>query len=300
METATGVVVRSQSGFYHVDTPTGRLICQLRGKLKRNRFDSDILAVGDRVEISIQDNDTGMVESIHERSSMLARMDPTPKGIYRQILLANVEQLLLIFACTHPEPHLRMLDRFLVIAEKQEIPVVIVFNKLDLLGQESAESQFGYYRAIGYPLLFTSAVDGRGLPELRERLTGHLNAFTGPSGVGKSSLLNCIQPGLGLAAREVSDATRKGRHTTVVRELYPLPEGGYVVDTPGIKALALWDTEPEELDGYFPEIAPLVQHCAFNDCTHRGEKGCAVKAAVHQGAIHAARYESYLRLRFGE
>lgn len=298
--TTTGVVLRSQSGFYHVQTSGGRVICQLRGRLKRNRFDSDILAVGDHVDVSLQIDGSGMVEEIHPRVSMLARMDPTPKGIYRQILLANVDQFILIFACTNPPPHLRMLDRFLVIAEKQEIPALIVFNKLDLIGETEAEKLYGYYRKVEYPLLFTSALDGRGLEELKAQITGKLNAFTGPSGVGKSTILNRVQPGLGLAAREVSDATGKGRHTTVVREMYPLQGGGYVVDTPGIKALALWDTEPEELDGYFPEMSPLVQHCAFNDCSHRVEKGCAVRAAVENGSIHPARYESYLKLRFGE
>ena len=300
MEIIAGIVIRCQSGFYHVNTPGGRYICQLRGKLKRNRFDSDILAVGDRVNISIHAQDAGMVEEILPRASLLARMDPTPKGVYRQILLANVEQIVLIFACADPEPHLRMLDRFLVIAEKQQVPALIVFNKVDLVGLPVAKERFGYYHDIGYPVLFTSAKDGAGIPDLKSRLSGRLNAFTGPSGVGKSTLLNHIQPGLGLAAREISDATGKGRHTTVVREMFTLEGGGFVVDTPGIKALALWDTEPEELDGYFPEIAPLVQDCAFNDCAHLSESECAVKAAVTDGRIHPSRYESYLRLRFGE
>lgn len=300
MPNATGIVIRSQSGFYHVVTPEGRFICQLRGKLKRNRFDGDILAVGDQVDISIHSDTAGMVEAIHERTNLLARMDPTPKGIYRQIMLANVDQFVFIFACADPAPHLRMLDRFLVIAEKQGIPALVVFNKVDLLGEPEAEKRFGYYRKIGYRVLFTSAKNGIGISDLQSSLTGHLNAFTGPSGVGKSTILNCIQPGLGLAAREVSDATHKGKHTTVVREVFPLQDGGFVVDTPGIKALALWDTEPWELDGYFPEIAPLVQYCAFNDCTHRVERDCAVKKAVEEGSIHPSRYESYLRLRYGE
>lgn len=300
MELITGTVIRLQSGFYHVNTLDGRIICQMRGKLKRRRFDGDIIAVGDRVDISIHAEGVGMVEKIHDRSSLLARLAPTPRGVYRQIILANVEQIILIFACANPEPHLKMLDRFLVIAEKQDIPVVIVFNKLDLVGLEKAESSFGHYKKIGYRVLFTSKFEETGLEDLKKLLTGKLNAFTGPSGVGKSSLLNLIQPGLGLAAREVSEGTRKGKHTTVVREMFSLSDGGYVVDTPGMKALALWDTEPEELDGYFPEIAPLVAACEYNDCSHRVEENCAVKRAVADGSIHPDRYDSYLRLRYGD
>lgn len=300
MDTTTGIVLRSQSGFYHVMTAEGRIICQLRGKLKRARFDGDIIAVGDRVDISIHADGIGMVENILPRGKMLARLAPTPRGIYRQILLANVEQIVLIFACTDPDPHLRMLDRYLVIAEKQQLPVIIVFNKLDLMSLDIAEAKYGHYIKIGYPVLFTSKLMSDSVQELKQRLTGKLNAFTGPSGVGKSTLLNLIQPGLGLAAREVSDSTGKGKHTTVVREMFSLPDGGFVVDTPGIKALALWDTEPEELDGYFPELASLVSSCSFNDCTHRTEPGCAVRRAVADGSVNPARYDSYLRLRYGE
>jgi ribosome biogenesis GTPase len=300
MDTTTGIVLRSQSGFYHVKTAEGRIICQLRGKLKRARFDGDIIAVGDRVDISIHADGIGMVENILPRGKMLARLAPTPRGIYRQILLANVEQIVLIFACTDPDPHLRMLDRYLVIAEKQQLPVIIVFNKLDLMSIETAEAKYGHYKKIGYPVLFTSKLMSDSVQELKQRLTGKLNAFTGPSGVGKSTLLNLIQPGLGLAAREVSDSTGKGKHTTVVREMFSLPDAGFVVDTPGIKALALWDTEPEELDGYFPELASLVSSCSFNDCTHRTEPGCAVRRAVADGSVNPARYDSYLRLRYGD
>ncbi len=138
------------------------------------------------------------------------------------------------------------------------------------------------------------------MEELRARLTGRESALAGPSGVGKSSLLNAVQPGLGLAVREVSAAVGKGRHTTTVRELFPLAGGGYVADTPGMRSLALWDTEPEELDGYFPELAPLVSHCQFNDCTHISEPGCAVQEAVKAGRVHPQRYDFYLRLRAGE
>ena len=159
---------------------------------------------------------------------------------------------------------------------------------------------FGHYEPLGYPLLYTSAHTGQGIEQLCQRLQGKLSALTGPSGVGKSSLLNSIQPDLGLAVREVSEFTSKGRHTTIVREMFALNEGGFVVDLPGLKSLALWDTQPEELDGYFPELRELVSSCQFNDCTHRNTPGCAVEKAVQEGLVHPERYESYLRMRFGD
>ncbi len=193
-----------------------------------------------------------------------------------------------------------MLDRFLIVAEKAEIPPLIVFNKVDLIGERAARRQFGFYEEIGYPVLFTSAVTGRGVKTLRKKLIGKISVLAGPSGVGKSSLLNVVQPDLGLAVRSVSRATRKGRHTTVVREMFPLEGGGYVADTPGLKALALWDIEPEEVDGYFPEISELVAGCKFSNCMHLHEPDCAVKAAVEAGRVRPERYESYIRLRYGE
>ncbi len=300
-EKTRGLIIRAQSGFFTVQTDEGQqVVCQLRGRLKRGPRTGDIAAVGDRVRITVLPDGSGVIEEIEERERAIVRLDPRPQGLYRQILLANPDQAVFVFACAHPSPRLRMLDRFLVIAEKQEIPVLIIANKVDLVTPEEARALFGRYEEIGYPVLYTSAEKRIGIDELRERLTGKLNALAGPSGAGKSSLLNAMQPGLGLAVREVSHRTKKGRHTTVVRQLFPLDGGGYVADTPGWKSLALWDTEPEEIDGYFPEIAPLVAECAFSDCTHTHEPGCAVRAAVEAGKIHPERYESYLRLRSGE
>jgi ribosome biogenesis GTPase len=165
---------------------------------------------------------------------------------------------------------------------------------------EDAKQIFGLYESIGYPVLYTSTKTGAGIEDLRVVLTAKISAFAGPSGVGKSSLLNALQPGLGLAVSEISKAMNKGKHTTVTRELFPLEGGGYVADTPGWKSLALWDTEPEEIDGYFPELRELVQHCQFSDCTHTHEPGCAVRRALEEGKIHPQRYESYLRLRSGK
>jgi ribosome biogenesis GTPase len=298
--TEPGLIVRSQSGFFTVQTAGGALTCVLRGRLKQGPRLGDIAAVGDRVQVTRQADGTGTVESVEPRGRSLVRLDPRPQGVYQQVLLANPDQAVFVFACAHPRPHLRMLDRFLVIAEKQGLPAVIVANKVDLVGQEQAEELFGFYPAIGYPLIYACAKNGLGVDELRGRLTGKVSALAGPSGVGKSSLLNAVQPGLGLTVREVSEAINKGRHTTSVRELFPLAGGGYVADTPGLRSLALWDTEPEELDGYFPEIAPLVTACQFSDCMHKSEPGCAVRAAVEAGKVRPERYESYLRLRAGE
>jgi ribosome biogenesis GTPase / thiamine phosphate phosphatase len=299
-ETISGVVTRLQSGFYTVATAQGVVVCSIRGRLKRKTVREDILAVGDRVKISLQQDGSGMIEEIEPRQHSLVRLAPTPRGEYKQILLANSDQVAMVFACTEPDPHLRMLDRFLVICEKQRIPPLIVANKVDLVGMERACIIFGMYTDIGYEVVYTSARAQIGLDELHDHLVGRTTGLAGPSGVGKSSLLNAIQPELGLAVREVSEATTKGRHTTVVREMFALNEGGFVVDLPGLRTLALWDTEPEELDGYFPELRDLVQECYFNNCTHHNTPDCAVQAAVKAGRVHPERYESYLRLRFGD
>jgi ribosome biogenesis GTPase len=278
----------------------GAFVCQLRGRLKRGRRQGDIAAVGDWVEVTRLPDDEGMIEAIEQRKRKIVRLAPTPKGEYEQIIIANPDQAVFIFACAKPEPRLGMLDRFLVIAERQAVPPLIVANKVDLIGMEAAGELFEHYRPLGYPLLYTSAKSGLGVDELTERLRGEITVFMGPSGVGKTSLLNAIQPGLGLEVRAVSEATEKGRHTTVVRQMFPLQEGGYVADTPGLKALALWDIQPEEIDGYFPELRSLVHLCQFSDCTHTHEPGCAVRAAVEDGRVHAERYASFVRMRSGE
>lgn len=297
----SGWVTRMMSGFITVRTEeAGPVVCRLRGRLKKNRFEGDIVALGDHVTITLLPDGSGMIEEVEPRERELARMAPTPRGEYRQILLSNPDQVVMVFACANPEPRLRMLDRFLVICEKQGIPATIVANKVDLVGQDAAQQIFGLYPPLGYPVIYTSVAQRQGLDELHDLLVGKISGLAGPSGVGKSSLLNAIQPNLGLAVRAVSEATSKGRHTTVGREMFPLDEGGFVADLPGLKALALWDTEPEELDGYFPELRELVWQCQYNNCTHRVEPGCAVKQAVAEGRVHPSRYESYLRMRFGD
>jgi ribosome biogenesis GTPase / thiamine phosphate phosphatase len=291
-----GLIICSQSGFYTVVTETGNLTCRLRGRMKRGKRLGDLVAVGDWVQV----DETGMIEAVEPRQHLLSRMAPTPHGEYQQIIVANPDQAIFVFACTKPEPHPGMLDRFLVVTEKQALPAIIVANKVDLVGLPQAEALFSHYAALGYTLIYTSAKTGLGIEELSGKLSGKLSVFAGPSGAGKSSLLNSIQPGLGLAVRSVSQMTAKGRHTTVVRQLFPLTGGGYVADTPGLKAMALWDIQPEELDGYFPELRGLVDACQFSNCTHTHEPGCAVLAAVEHGGVHPDRYASYVRMRLSQ
>ena len=305
-----GLVIKAQSGFFTVHTDVDDYICQVRGRLKQERRDTDLVAVGDRVRISLAEDGSGRIEEIAERERALARLAPPSRGRgsrrwnrdgylaeREQVIVANPDQAVFVFSCAEPAPHLRMLDRMLVGTELQHIPAVVCANKIDLVGRQEAQALFGIYKDIGYPVLYTSATAGEGVEVLRDMLRGKLSALVGPSGVGKTSLLNTIQPGLGLWVREVSQATTKGRHATVVPQLIPLDVGGWVADTPGIRALALFDVDPEELDAYFPDIAPLVAHCQFSDCTHTVEPGCTVIQAVEEGKINEHRYESYVRLR---
>jgi ribosome biogenesis GTPase len=305
-----GLVIKAQSGFFTVHTDAGDIVCQVRGRLKQEWRDTDLVAVGDRVCISLVEDGTGMIEEVIERERALARLAPRPggRGARRwsrdgylaereQVIVANPDQAVFVFACADPKPRLRMLDRLLVGAELQHIPPVICANKTDLVKQNEARNLFGIYEQIGYPVIYTSALEGRGTKELGQRLEGKISVLVGPSGAGKTSLLNRLQPDLGLHVREVSEATGKGRHATVVPQLFPLECGGWVADTPGIRALALFDVDPEELDAYFPDIAPFVTHCQFSDCTHTVEPGCAVIEAVEEGLVSEHRYESYVRLR---
>jgi ribosome biogenesis GTPase len=300
-----GLILRAQSGFFDVDTEEGILRCQLRGRLTRPRRTSDLVAAGDRVRVQPVGPTTGVIEHVEPRSRVLSRRAPEGGADRRragreQILLANPDQMAFVFAAAEPDPNLRLLDRLLVVAERETIPALIVVNKIDLTGRRAAARLFEVYEHLDYPVLYVSAKAGKGLEDLRRALSGKITAVAGRSGVGKTSLLNAIQSGLARHTLSISEATGKGRHATVFPELVPLTGGGYLADTPGLKAFALWDIEPDELDGYFREIRPLVQDCAFSDCTHMHEPGCAVVQAVEEGKIDPGRYESYLRIRLGD
>lgn len=266
---------------------------------------SSLVTVGDRVTLAVADEQTGkgIIETVAPRERVLSRTRPSPYDIRNltqdreQVLVANPDQVVLVFAVAEPAPSLRKLDRFLVIAEMNALPTIICVNKIDLVAPGVAQKMFAVYEHIGYRLIYTSVRRGDGLTELHAALQEQVSVLAGSSGVGKSSLLNAIEPGLGLKVSAISAATTKGRHTTRHTELIPLATGGYVADTPGIRALALFDVDPLELDGYFREIAPLVAECQFSDCSHTHEANCAVRTAVAAGRISAERYDSFLRLR---
>lgn len=295
-----GLVTRQQAGFYTVFANGEEFTCKLRGKFRKNRKNEDLIAIGDQVFITQLPDGSAVIEEVLPREKEFFRMAPSARGEFKQVLIANPDQIFLVFACAEPEPSMRMLDRFLVIAEKQKIPAVIVANKVDLVGEKKARQLFSIYTDLGYQVMFTSARKKINIAQLHEEIKGKLSAFSGPSGVGKSSLLNCIQPELGFEIGGLKQSSGKGRHTTVVRQLVKLEDGGFVADMPGLRSLSLWDTEPEELDGYFPEMRDLVADCQFNDCSHISEPGCAIKQAIENGSIHKARYESYVRLRMGD
>ncbi|MBI5960939.1 MAG: ribosome small subunit-dependent GTPase A [Chloroflexi bacterium] len=307
-EQLTGLVIRTQSGFFTVHTSSGPIVCQLRGKLKEEYKDTDLVAIGDQVTLERlpveADTVGGVIVDVAERVRVLSRV-ATHSAVgtsaeREQVIIANPDQAVFVFAATQPDPHTRLLDRFLVAAEKAAIPEIrICVNKFDLVAEDPDKTReaFGVYERIGYRVLYVSARTGEGIEALRTMLTGKISVFTGPSGVGKTSLLNTIEPDLGRRVNAISQSTTKGRHTTRNSEMVPLSGGGFIADTPGIRSISPWDIEPEELDGYYIEIGPHVGHCKFQDCTHTHEPGCGVLAAIERGEISMERYDSYLRLR---
>jgi ribosome biogenesis GTPase len=274
----------------------------VRGRLKKERLQTDLIATGDLVRWKLTRPGRGVIEEVLPRETQLSRLRPGPGQFpVEHVIVANPDQAVFIFAVRHPAPRLRMLDRLLVLAENNDLLAIICANKVDLL-EDIAKAQclFEVYEEIGYPVLYTSAYTTEGLSDLRDQLAGKLSVLSGPSGVGKTSLLNAIQPGLGLGVREVSEATGKGRHTTVSVRLWPLEGGGYVADTPGLREAGFFDIEPEELAWHFVEMRPYLSDCRFSTCMHTHEPDCAVKEAVSRGAIPEARYDSYCRLLAGE
>ena len=297
-----GIVLRGTGGIWHVRTESGvDREAMLAGRLKQEKKldPANKLAVGDRVTIELGERGAGWVISeIHERTSRLARRSPGAKQSER-VVVANVDQVVVVFALVKPEPHPRMLDRFLVIAEANELSALIIINKVELVGEDTARERFADYERAGYQVHFTSVKQRIGLDAVEQALAGKTSVVSGPSGVGKSSLLNALFPGLGLRVSEVSESVNKGMHTTVGAYLHPLPAsvGGAVVDTPGLREIGMWELPVDELVLCFPELRTLRDACKFRNCSHIREPGCAIRAAVEKQAVSRARYESYLKLR---
>lgn len=279
----TAQVIKMYNGFYYLQVAGQEelLSCRLRGRIKRNK---GAVVTGDYVEYQMLEDGTGVIESCLPRRTLLKRP-----------AVANIDQVLITFAARQPDLNQLLLNRFLVLAEWSGIPeIVICINKCDLL-EEKADLLQDYVQA-GYKLLMVSAQEGQGIQELKNLLTGRVTVFAGPSGVGKSSLLNAVDSNLELATGKISDKIKRGKHTTRAACLLPLPEGGTVVDTPGFSAAELENIDKAQLAHYFPEFRPYIEKCYYNTCTHSHEPDCAVKEAVEAGAICQARYEAYLNI----
>ncbi len=300
MSVRPGIVIEGTGGIWQVRTRDGELVpAALAGRLKQEERDHVKLAVGDHVTVEPEERGQGFrIVSIGARHSVLARREPGGRRGER-VLAANVDQVLVVISVANPEPHPRMIDRFLVVCEANDLVAHLVLNKVDLATAPGAVDALAHpYERAGYPVHRTSVKQDVGLDELRGVLAGRVTAVTGPSGVGKSSLLNTLHPGLALRTQEISASVNKGRHTTVGSKLVPLPDGsdGYLVDTPGLREIGMWGLPADSLDQCFPEFRPYLGECRFQDCQHDVEPECAVRAALAAGVLHRGRYESYIKL----
>jgi len=286
----SGLVLARDGGTFRVVTDRGEETAVLRGKAKRSRYDR--VVVGDRVILDDGDEKGTLgIAAVEPRRNLLERRTPSGRG--NKPVAANLDRVYVVTAAADPHPIPQLIDRLCAIAEANEIPVAIVINKSEL---GAAEALAARYRHAGYEVFLVSAKTGAGLEPLFEALRGRESLLTGASGVGKSTILNRLQPGLSLRTGEVSEKNRRGTNTTVAAVLVPLPEGGWLVDTPGFSDVGLWGIEPRELASCFPEMRGLIDRCKFADCTHRDEPACAIRNAASIGTIHPDRYASYLIL----
>lgn len=316
-----GVVYKKNIGHYNVHHENKIIICTPSANLRKQfgealnkesgrietaveEIQMDPVAVGDRVRYITTQGGNGMILEVLPRRNILARASAKPMPgahAFEQVIAANLDQVIPVFAAADPSPRWHLLDRILVTAESYELPSQIVITKADLvLGtprEEALQEAIQRYQRIGYPVLLTSSANGQGFEALREALIGQTSVLVGKSGVGKTSLLNQLEPGLGLRVKAVNTTTGKGRHTTSHLEMFPLDGGGAIVDTPGVREFGILGLEPEDIAYFFPEIAPFLGRCRFGlSCQHDDEPGCAVKAAVMAGEISPYRYQSYLQL----
>lgn len=292
----TGVVRRARGGVYRVALPDGRVVdASIRKRLKREARTGDRVVIGDRVEVAEVGDDVFTVEEVRPRDTEIVRQGPRGRGA--KVVAANVDRLLVVCSVRSPELNREVVDRLLVIAEANGVEPVLVVNKLDLEGgRDVAEEMTELYRTVGYRVLATSAESGEGIDALRALLCEGTSALVGPSGVGKSTLLNRIQPNLELRTGALSGRRGGGRHTTVSARLLELECGGLVADTPGFSDVGLWGIDPDALDRCFPEFQPFLTDCRFRSCSHLHEPECEVQRAVDEGSVDERRYRSYRRL----
>jgi ribosome biogenesis GTPase len=296
-----GIVIKSTGSWYHVQTETGEIYeCKIKGRFRIDGIRStNPIAVGDKVVFKLLDKKgVGLITQIKPRDNYLVRKSSNLSKA-SHIIAANIDQALLIITTAQPRTLTGFIDRFLVTAEAYHIPVKIIFNKLDLYDKEAEELDnhlFSAYSKIGYECMRTSAIRGDNMDMLSALMKNKVSLLSGHSGVGKSALVNAIQPGLKLKTGEISEYHNKGKHTTTFAEMHPLDIGGYIIDTPGIKGFGLYDFVKDEVAERFPEMREYMVECRFNNCTHTHEPDCAVKAAVEAGEIEAFRYQNYLNI----
>lgn len=279
-----GRIIKGIAGFYYVDTDVGLIECKAKGIFRK---DGKKPLVGDEVELELVDETDmeGNITKLLPRKSELIRP-----------AIANIDQALLIFAITKPAPNYNLLDRFLITMARQKLPCILCFNKCDIGSKEERQELFAHYQNCGCRILFVSAKKQQGLEEIKECLCGKTTVMAGPSGVGKSTLVNALYPEAHMETGEISRKIERGKHTTRHTQLFPLGENTYVCDTPGFTSLSLGEMEKEELAGYYPEFAAFEQECRFGGCSHIGEKMCGVKKALSEGKISRIRYENYVLL----
>lgn len=295
-----GLVIKNTGSWYSVKTDTGKVVeCKIKGNFRLKGIRStNPVAVGDNVEIALNSEGTAFITHIEERRNYIIRKS---QNLSKQshILAANVDQAFLIVTVNYPQTSTTFIDRFLASAEAYSVPVVLVFNKCDILSDDERhyqQSMIHLYETIGYECREVSAATSEGVNGLHEQLKGKITLLSGNSGVGKSTLINKILPEANLRTAEISDAHNTGMHTTTFSEMLELPEGGYIIDTPGIKGFGTFNMEPEELTSYFPEIFHFSKGCKFSNCTHTHEPGCAVLKAIDDHFIAQSRYQSYLNM----
>ena len=297
----TGLVIKNTGSWYTVKTDDGgQLIdCKIKGNFRLKGIRStNPVAVGDRVTIIPNAEGTAFITAIEDRRNYIIRKS---SNLSKQshIIAANVDQAFLVVTVNYPQTSTTFIDRFLASAEAYRVPVTLLFNKTDLLSEEELHYQqmmIDLYDTVGYQCLAISAETGEGIDKVMDMLTGKVTVLRGNSGVGKSTLINRLLPGVNLRTSDISDAHNSGMHTTTFSEMIPLPLGGYIIDTPGIKGFGTFDIEPEELTGYFKEIFRFSKECRFSNCTHTHEPGCAVLKAVEEHFISQSRYQSYLSM----